>query len=239
MSQALLTVDRLSAVRGGAVVVRNVSLSIMGGTVFGLLGANGAGKSTTVDAICGFVRKSSGRVHFAGRDITQARPEVLARRGLVQVSQDRDLFPSLTVRENLILGAYAATSRVQREAARLAEVLTMFPRLHERISSRAGDLSGGEQQMLAIGRALMGEPVLLMLDEPMSGLAPVIVAEVEAGLRELRAAGQSILLVEQNVDVALRLCDELAVLRSGEMVFQGDQKRLGPEPRKELGKLYV
>jgi branched-chain amino acid transport system ATP-binding protein len=229
----------LSAVRGGAVVVRNVSFSILSGKVFGLLGANGAGKSTTVDAICGFVRKSGGRVHFAGGDITQARPEALARRGLVQVSQDRDLFPSLTVRENLVLGAYAATSRVRREAERLAEVLAMFPRLQERITSRAGDLSGGEQQMLAIGRALMSEPVLLLLDEPMSGLAPVIVAEVEAGLRELRAAGQSILLVEQNVDVALRLCDELAVLRSGEIVFQGDQKRLGAEPRKELGKLYV
>ena len=239
MTQALLTVDRLSAVRGGAVVVRNISFSIVGGTVFGLLGANGAGKSTTVDAICGFVRKSSGHVHFAGGDITQARPEALARRGLVQVSQDRDLFPSLTVQENLILGAYAAKSRVQREAQRMAEVLAMFPRLQERIASRAGDLSGGEQQMLAIGRALMSEPVLLLLDEPMSGLAPVIVAEVEAGLRQLRAAGQSILLVEQNVDVALRLCDDLAVLRSGEMVFQGDQKQLGPEPRKELGKLYV
>jgi len=239
MSEAVLTVERLSAVRGGAVVVRNLSFSIPGGTVFGLLGANGAGKSTTVDAICGFVRKSGGRVHFAGGDITQARPEALARRGLVQVSQDRDLFPSLTVRENLILGAYAATSRKRREAERLAEVLTMFPRLQERISSRAGDLSGGEQQMVAIGRALMGEPVLLMLDEPMSGLAPVIIAEVEAGLRGLRAAGQSILLVEQNVDVALRLCDELAVLRSGDMVFQGTQERLGSEPRKELGKLYV
>jgi branched-chain amino acid transport system ATP-binding protein len=237
--QPLLQVDSLSAIRGGAVVVRDISFTIPRGGAFGLLGANGAGKTTIVDAICGFAKKSAGRVVFAGSDVTRARPETLARRGLVQVSQDRELFASLTVRENLVLGARAARSRLRREDARLAEVVDLFPRLSERIGSRAGSLSGGEQQMLAIGRALMGEPILLLLDEPMSGLAPVIVNEVASGLRGLRDTGLSILLVEQNVDAALRLCDQLVVIKSGDTVFSGATDDLGPEPRRQLGQLYV
>lgn len=239
MSGSLLRVEAMSAIRGGAVVVRDISFAILQGKAFGLLGANGAGKTTIVDAICGFARKSSGRVTFEDADVTRIRPEALARRGLIQVSQDRDLFASLNVRENLVLGARAARSRSRREAENLEKVLGLFPRLGERIASRAGSLSGGEQQMLAIGRALMGEPRLLLLDEPMSGLAPVIVSEVESALKGLRQSGLSILLVEQNVDIALRLCDEIVVVKAGDTVFQGSKGDLGPEPRARLGELYV
>ena len=239
MVSSLLSVEGMGAVRGGAVVVRDISFTLFHGEAFGLLGANGAGKTTIVDAICGFARKSGGRVTFEDSDITRARPETLARRGLIQVSQDRELFASLTVRENLILGARAARSRSRRETENLDKVLSLFPRLGERISSRAGSLSGGEQQMLAIGRALMGEPLLLLLDEPMSGLAPVIVSEVESALKGLRQSGLSILLVEQNVDIALRLCDEILVVKAGDTVFQGSQDALGPVPRARLGELYV
>jgi branched-chain amino acid transport system ATP-binding protein len=239
MGGPLLRVESMGAIRGGAVVVRDISFAIVHGEAFGLLGANGAGKTTIVDAICGFTRKAGGRVMFEDSDITRARPESLARRGLIQVSQDRELFASLTVRENLILGGRAARSRSRRETENLDRVLALFPRLSERIASRAGSLSGGEQQMLAIGRALMGEPLLLLLDEPMSGLAPVIVGEVEAALKDLRQSGLSILLVEQNVDVALRLCDEIVVIKAGDTVFRGGHEDLGADPRARLGQLYV
>jgi branched-chain amino acid transport system ATP-binding protein len=239
MGGPLLRVESMGAIRGGAVVVRDISFTIVHGEAFGLLGANGAGKTTIVDAICGFTRKAGGRVMFEDSDITRARPESLARRGLIQVSQDRELFASLTVRENLILGGRAARSRSRRETENLDRVLALFPRLSERIASRAGSLSGGEQQMLAIGRALMGEPLLLLLDEPMSGLAPVIVGEVEAALKDLRQSGLSILLVEQNVDVALRLCDEIVVIKAGDTVFRGGHEDLGADPRARLGQLYV
>lgn len=208
------------------------------GEALALLGPNGAGKSTTVDAICGFAEKRLGRVTFLGEDITRRAPHQLARMGLVQVSQSQDLFAEMSVRDNLLLGRRAANGR-GTDAEVLAETLDIFPRLAERLSQRAGSLSGGERQMLAIGRALMARPKLLLLDEPSSGLAPVIVTQIGELLHGLAGQGLTLLLVEQNVGIALSLCERFLVLKAGDLMFTGDRDSLGPAPRDRLAELYV
>lgn len=236
--KSVLHVANLTAVRSGAEVVRNLTFEVQQGEVLGLLGPNGAGKSTTVDAICGFADKRAGTVTFLGQDVTNRPPHSLARMGLVQVSQTQDLFTDMTVRDNLMLGRRAAAGRgTDRDA--LERTLAIFPRLAERLTQRAGSLSGGERQMLAIGRALMAEPRLMLLDEPSAGLAPVIVTQIGELLHGLTGEGLTLLLVEQNVGIALELCDRFVVMKAGDVAFAGDRSELGDSPRQRLAELYV
>lgn len=239
MVDPILSVENLSAIRGNSTVVRNISLTVRPGEVVGLLGANGAGKSTIVDAISGFAKKETGTVRLGARDISKMSAFRVAHLGVLQVSQDRELFGSLSVEENLILGEQALTKKRLKRDDGLERVFTLFPRLKDRRNQRASSLSGGEQQMVAIGRALMGDPVLLILDEPTSGLAPVLVKEVADFLAVMRGGGLSILLVEQNVEVALELCDRFMVVRGGDCVFEGVKSDFGEDPIATLGALYV
>lgn len=234
----VLEVRDLTAVRSGAEVVRGLSFEVRPGEALALLGPNGAGKSTTVDAICGFADKRAGTVTFLGEDVTGQLPHELARKGLVQVSQTQDLFIHMSVRENLLLGRLAANGRGDDNQV-LEETLDIFPRLRERLGQRSGSLSGGERQMLAIGRAMMARPKLLLLDEPSAGLAPVIVTQIGELLHGLAGEGLTLLLVEQNVGIALSMCDRFVVLKAGDLVFTGDRNSLGDAPRERLAELYV
>jgi branched-chain amino acid transport system ATP-binding protein len=195
------------------------------GRVLALLGRNGAGKTTCMSAIVGFLPPRAGEIRLFGEAIGRLSPETISHRGVGFVPQGRRIFPSLTVQENL------AVSRQKRKGVAvpwtLERVIELFPRLKERLEQMAGSLSGGEQQMLAIGRALMGNPRLLLMDEPSEGLAPLIVAEVRRTIARLKEEGQSILLVEQNVKLALDLADEVVILNTGRVAFSGgvDQVR--------------
>ncbi len=235
MSQ--LSVQDLAASRGGVEVLHGVTLEVEPGETLAVLGANGAGKSTLVDAICGLAHKVRGAVTFAGRDVTKTAPHRIARAGLVQVSQERDLFSDMTVHENLQLGLVAAGGRPR--TITLDDVLEAFPRLRERSHQRAGSLSGGEQQMLAIGRAMLSQPEVLLLDEPTSGLAPIIVRQVVDSIADMATRGLTLVLIEQNVEVALGAADRVVVLRRGEQVFAGHKSELGSEYRAQLHEYYV
>lgn len=238
MTESLLEVSALGAARAGVQVVYDFNLSVAPGESVAVLGPNGAGKSTSIDAICGQADRLSGSVHFDGQDITKAPTHQLARRGLVQVSQDRDLFPLLTVGENLELGKEAIGKR-QDEATRLEDLLRVFPILEERWNQRAQSLSGGEQQMLAIARGLISGPKLLLLDEPSAGLAPAVVDSLIDLLREVVQTNLSLVLSEQNIDIALDVCDKFVVVRQGKTIFTGDRASLGSKPRKFIGDLYM
>ena len=237
-SDPILQVSRLSASRGGALVLRDFDLVVRVGEVVALLGPNGAGKSTAVDAICGLAPKSGGSVRFERRDITRLAPHEIVRLGLIQVSQNRDLFPGMTVGENLQLGIEALPHAQQARNA-IDEVVSLFPKLGERRTQKAGLLSGGEQQMLAIARALLSRPKALLLDEPSAGLAPVVLGQIGEFLRGLTRSGLTILLVEQNVAIALELCARFVVVKGGKKVFDGDRGSLGTEPRRFLAELYI
>ena len=237
MTQHGLRVEDLSAERGGVEVLSGISLDVSPGETLAVLGANGAGKSTAVDAICGFARKRSGRIMFGERDITQMPPHKIAQLGLVQVAQERDLFSHMTVHENLMLGRMAARRR--EGSTTEDDVYESFPVLKDRSEQRAGSLSGGEQQMLAIGRALLSQPSVLLLDEPTSGLAPIIVEKVVESIVALAQRGLTLILIEQNVEVALRSASRLTVLRRGEQVFNGHRDELGDDYRKKLQEFYV
>lgn len=238
MAEPILQVADLVALRGSSPVVFDATFTINAGDAVALLGPNGAGKSSTVDAVAGFAAKRSGRVVFEGQDITVLEPYEIARRGMSQVSKDRDLFTKMSVRDNLLLGRIALGKRKGR-SDQLGTVLDLFPRLQERLEQQSGTLSGGEQQMLAIGRALMGEPTMLLLDEPSSGLAPAVVTQVMELVEQLSISGLTIVLIEQNVDVALRTCKRVLVLRHGRIVFDGPTESLGPEPRKSVSHLFA
>ena len=233
---ALLRLQRVSAGRGAFPVVSDIDLSIEEGEVVALLGANGVGKSTLVDSICNFTKKYSGRVDFAGDNITKLRPARIARMGLSQVSQTRDLFGQMSVRENLVLGRLAAGAR---DPMPEADIYKLFPVLQERGSQRAASLSGGEQQMLAVARALVSSPRILILDEPTAGLAPVIVDQIGRILNELADRGLTVLLVEQNVEIALHACSRFVVLANGGVVFDGTKDELGELPRARLAEMYL
>ncbi|HEX6024250.1 MAG TPA: ABC transporter ATP-binding protein [Solirubrobacter sp.] len=235
----LLEVDGLRCGRGAADAVVDFSLTVRAGETVALLGPNGAGKSTAVDGICGLVDRRGGSVRFDGRDITRARGYEIARLGLIQVSQERDLFPGMRVIENLELGAQALARRKRSERDHREWVLDLFPRLRERADQKAGSLSGGEQQMLAIARALMGQPRILLLDEPTAGLAPIVVEQLAQVLQQLAREGLTLVLVEQNVRVALDSCERFVVLRDGRIVFDGDRTALGADPRQRLGRLFI
>jgi branched-chain amino acid transport system ATP-binding protein len=237
MSQPALKVENMSVERSGATVVHDLSFELEEGHTLALLGANGAGKTTAVDGICGLAKKRSGRVYFGGEEITGKAPHEIARLGLVQVSQERDLFPQMTVHENLLLGQFARRRRSTTITE--ADVYESFPRLEERARQYAGSLSGGEQQMLAIGRALLSQPSVLLLDEPTSGLAPIIVEQVVQSILALAQRGLSLILVEQNIEVALRSTSRVMVLRRGEQVLDVAREQLGTGYRETLKELYV
>jgi len=212
----LLEVSGLEAGYGETRVLHGLSLEVKAGQVTALLGRNGAGKTTVLKTVMGLIRPNAGRILFNGREITGARPHRIASAGIAYVPETRDIFPSLTVAENLDLVA-----RRYRGPWTLDRVLALFPRLGERLSNGGNQLSGGEQQMLAIARALLMNPRLLILDEPTEGLAPIIIRQIHATLAELRALGLSILLVEQNFGFAASLADHVAIIGRGELVWQG------------------
>jgi branched-chain amino acid transport system ATP-binding protein len=220
----MLEVRELRGGYGAVEVLRGVSLGIGAGEIVAVLGSNGAGKSTLNNTLCGLLPASGGTVAFDGADITRARDREIVAAGLIQVPEGRRVFPNLSVRENLELGSYRR-GRAGR-AANLERVYGIFPRLKERTAQRAGTLSGGEQQMLAIGRGLMSEPRLLILDEPSLGLSPLLVEEMFALVQRLNAGGLSILLVEQNVGQSLEIAHRAYVLENGAIAFHGTPAEL-------------
>jgi branched-chain amino acid transport system ATP-binding protein len=219
---ATLELENVNAFYGESHVLHGVSLAVASGEVVCLLGRNGAGKTTTLLAIMGYLSPRPGRISYGGRDLAGMPPYAVARLGFGFVPQERGIFPSLTVRENLTVAARRGVSGRWT----LAEVHRLFPRLQERDANLGFQLSGGEQQMLSIARALMLNPALLLLDEPSEGLAPMIVDEIIAILRQLRREGLAILLVEQNMHTALDLADRHHVLSKGEICFVGSSAEL-------------
>jgi branched-chain amino acid transport system ATP-binding protein len=227
----LLEVADLHAGYGRAEVLHGISLTVDEGEIATLIGPNGAGKTTTLHAIMRLIA-SRGSVRFQGADIARASTEELVARGMALVPETRALFTDMSVEENLLLGFYRSWRQGKRDQdAMLAEIFAIFPRLQERRKQRAGTLSGGERQMLALGRALMGRPKLLLLDEPSLGLAPLIVRDIFAVLDRLRGDGLSILLVEQNARAALALADHGMVLEMGAVVATGRSADLAVDPR--------
>ncbi len=222
---ALLRLEGIEAGYGDMTAVRGVSLEVRAGEIVALIGSNGAGKTTTLRAISGLVPLRRGAVELDGRRLQEVTPARIVAGGVAHVPEGRQLFPNMTVEENLTLGARTAESRRLR-AETLERVVTLFPRLAERRRQLAGTLSGGEQQMAAIGRALMARPRLLMLDEPSLGLAPVVVASIFEDLVRINRDGVTILLVEQNVPRALRLSHRAYVLENGTIALEGPSARL-------------
>ena len=214
----MLHVESLHAGYGATPVLREVSLETHAGEAIAVIGPNGAGKTTLLRSIAGMLRPTRGRVHYEGRSLAGLRAFQVARLGLVYVPAERELFPTMSVLENLELGAYRSISNIRKK---LQYVFSLFPRLHERAPQLAGTLSGGEQQMLAIGRALMSGPKVLMLDEPSTGLAPKAVAELYRNLSKLKDAGLTIVLTEQQVPLALALTDRAYVLEQGAIRLTG------------------
>ena len=227
---ALLEVRDLQVAYGHIEAVQGISFEVHGGEIRTLVGANGAGKSTTLLALSGLVRPKAGSIRFEGEELTTLPTHKIVERGLVQVAEGRAILTTLTVRENLELGAYRRRDRAAI-GADLERVLALFPRLEERIGGLAGNLSGGEQQMLAIGRALLARPRLLLLDEPSMGLAPIIVQDIFRKLREINADGLTIFLVEQNVRQALKIAQHGYVIETGAIVLEGSGRELLGNPR--------
>ena len=227
----MLEVRDLTTTYGGIVALRGASLSVPRGRIVALIGANGAGKTTLLNTICGVVRAASGEVRFDGAALLGEPTHRVARRGVLMVPEGRQILGPLSVRENLELGRLAAAHRPQDAKTDIEKVFALFPRLRERADGQAGLLSGGEQQMLAIGRALMGAPQVLLLDEPSLGLAPKVVAQVFAALRALNEAGLTILLVEQKARRALEIAHDGYVMERGQIVFSGAAADLQREPR--------
>jgi branched-chain amino acid transport system ATP-binding protein len=233
----MLNVAHLEVCYGAISALGDVSLAIEAGRIVTLVGANGAGKTTTLRAISGLLRSKSGRITFNEEDITRLKPHQIVARGICHVPEGRMVFSNLTVQENLAMGAY-----LQSDPARIAQnreyVFSIFPRLKERLAQAAGTLSGGEQLMLAIGRALMGDPKLLMLDEPSLGLAPKLISAIFEKIVEINQRhGVTILLVEQNASLALEISHEAYVLETGRVVMQGPSAELRTNP--ELKAAYL
>jgi len=220
----LLDVHALHGGYGRVEVLRGVDLQVHAGEIVALLGSNGAGKTTLNSIVCGLVPASAGHVHFDGADLTNRHYCDIVKAGLIQVPEGRRIFPNLNVRENLELGAFARAR--ERRASNLERVFATFPKLAERVAQKAGTMSGGEQQMLAIGRGLMAEPRLLILDEPSLGLSPLLVDELFALIGRLHAEGLSVLLVEQNVVQSLAIAQRAVVLENGLPRFAGTPAEL-------------
>ena len=226
----MLTIENISVNYGAIEALRGVSMRVEQGEVITLIGANGAGKTTTLRTITGLLTPKEGRVMFEGDDISGAATHKLVARGIAMSPEGRGVFANLTVRENLQMGAYLKNNK-QEIAEDMAQAFRMFPRLKEREAQKAGTLSGGEQQMLAMGRALMSRPRLLLLDEPSLGLAPLVVHTIFEAIDEIRGKGTTILLVEQNAHAALKHSDRAYVLETGRIVMEGLSKDLAADPR--------
>ena len=229
-AEPLLAIEGLDLYYGDAQALAGVSLAVPAGDVVAIVGANGAGKSSLIRAIAGIETPRAGRIRFRGQEVSGLDSYATCELGIGQVAEGRQVFPSLTVIENLEMGAMLPRARA-RMGQTLAEVYALFPRLAERKQQAAGTLSGGEQQMLAIGRCLMGRPELVMFDEPSLGLAPTVVQEVFQTVRKLHERGLTILLVEQNVAVSLKLAQRAYVLENGRIVMQGTGAELLADDR--------
>ena len=226
----MLTIENISVNYGAIEALRSISLHVEQGEVVTLIGANGAGKTTTLRTITGLLEPTAGRIIFEGEDISGKPTHKLVARGISMSPEGRGVFANLSVRENLQMGAYLQKNRAEI-AAGMKRVFEMFPRLKERESQKAGTLSGGEQQMLAMGRALMSRPRLLLLDEPSLGLAPLVVHTIFQAIEEIKSTGTTILLVEQNAKAALGHSDRAYVLETGEIVMDGISKDIANDPR--------
>ncbi len=226
----MLSIQNLRVRYGLIEALHDVSLEVNRGEVVTLIGSNGAGKTTTLGAVSGLLPLAGGTILFDGQDITKLPPHKRVPLGLVQVPEGRRIFGAMSVAENLDLGAYARKDRTGLRGE-LDEIYALFPRLAERRNQAAGTMSGGEQQMLAVGRALMSRPKLLLLDEPSLGLAPLLVKEIFAVVRRIRDAGVTVLLVEQNAHKALEIADRAYVLETGHISMSGEAKELASDPR--------
>jgi branched-chain amino acid transport system ATP-binding protein len=222
---ALLEIDGLHVSYGAIQALRGLSFEVEAGKIVTLIGANGAGKSTTLNTISGLLHPLQGRVRLDGEDLTAVPPHQIVLRGIVQVPEGRRIFGRLTVLENLEMGAFTRTDPREIQDG-LARVFTLFPRLRERMHQVAGTLSGGEQQMLAIGRALMARPRVLLMDEPSMGLAPILVEQIFEAVKDINRQGTTILLVEQNAFMALNIADRGYVLQTGTITLQGNAAEL-------------
>jgi branched-chain amino acid transport system ATP-binding protein len=226
----MLKIEGLHTYYGNIHALKGIDVEIGAGEIVSLIGSNGAGKSTTLNTIAGLVRASEGKITFQGRDITNVAPYNLVKLGMSLSPEGREVFASLTVEENLRLGAFSKKDKAQISAS-FDRVYDLFPRLKERVSQQAGTLSGGEQQMLAIGRALMSEPKLLLLDEPSLGLAPNIVQMIFSLITDINRQGTTILLIEQNANMALSVSNRAYVLETGKITMSGDARDLADDPR--------
>ncbi|KQZ02560.1 ABC transporter ATP-binding protein [Pseudolabrys sp. Root1462] len=231
----MLAIEHLRAGYGETEVLRGIDLIVKAGEIVTVLGSNGVGKSTLNRTVSGIVRAQGGSIRFAGEAIEREKPPAIVARGLIHVPEGRRIFPNLTVRENLDLGSYARAK--PRRAQNRERVFAIFPRLRERMSQHAGTLSGGEQQMLAIGRGLMAEPKLLILDEPSLGLSPLLVEELFALIKRIHAEGVAILLVEQNVVESLEVADRAYILADGQFAMSGTAAEIAADP--ELKRTYL
>ncbi|CAB5659663.1 ABC transporter ATP-binding protein [Comamonas aquatica] len=229
-STPLLDVRGIDVAYGGIRAVRQLNLHVHPGELVALIGANGAGKSTTLRAICGLVPLAAGSIHYQGQSLTSQPVHSMVRQGLVMVPEGRGIFPQLTIEENLYMGAYTRTDK-DGVAQDLEGVFTRFPRLAERRKQTAGTLSGGEQQMLAMGRAILSQPKLLLLDEPTMGLAPIMVDKIFEVIADISQRGVTILLIEQNARLALEVSQRGYVLESGELTLQGPAHDLLHDPK--------
>jgi branched-chain amino acid transport system ATP-binding protein len=230
--KALLQIESLSVGYGKALVIPQLDMAVAQGEFVAVIGPNGAGKTTLLNALMGILPAQGGQVHFLGEDVSRMRPEGRLSRGMVLVPEQRDLFGSMSVIDNLRLGAFQRYMRRDRSVdADLDKMLAMFPILRERHAQTAGTLSGGEQQMLAIGRALMSRPQLLLLDEPSTGLAPRIVEDIFNAIQELKQHGLTAILVEQNALLALSVADRAYVIEMGEIVLEGPASAISADDR--------
>jgi branched-chain amino acid transport system ATP-binding protein len=238
-SEKILELENVQTFYGSIEALKGISIEVKEGEIVTLIGANGAGKSTTLRSINGLNHPRRGRIRFQGRDITHSSPHDIVERGIAQSPEGRRLFPRMTVLENLIMGTFQRKDRNDRKAvnADLDRVYTLFPRLNERKQQKAGTLSGGEQQMVAIGRALMAHPKLLLLDEPSMGLAPIFVERIFEIIREINSQGTPILLVEQNALMALDVANRGYVLETGRVALADDAKKL--KENEDVQKTYL
>jgi branched-chain amino acid transport system ATP-binding protein len=234
----MIQLSDVSAAYGNVPAIEDIAINVAEGEAVGLLGANGAGKSTTLRAISGLVKLTSGTITFMGRDLASLPPYKITELGIAHVPEGRQVFPEMTVNENLEIGSYAPRAKADRNRS-LALVYAIFPRLAERRKQLAGTMSGGEQQMLALGRGLMLKPRLLMLDEPSLGLAPVMCDITFEKIQEIHRMGTSILLVEQNVSRALTLVDRAYVLEGGKVIMQGTSAELADNKRVQAAYLGI
>lgn len=225
----MLKVENLSVSYGAINALRGISFDVKEGEIISLIGSNGAGKTTTLHAISNIIKKQSGKVIFAGQDVTNVSADIIVKRNLIQVPEGRRIFLNMSVKENLEMGAYTRTDKANIKND-LAKVYELFPRMKERINQIFGTLSGGELQMLAMGRALMANPKLLLLDEPSMGLAPIFVDEIFNIVKTINETGTTILLVEQNAYKALSISNRAYILETGAIIKSGDAKQLINDP---------